>query len=420
MKKYVILALNITDMGGVHQYCRNKCDAVKRYGYKPLVFSGTFGDIYIPELKEFSNNIYPELRYPPYCFTKKRVNRVINKISDTIDNKSEEVVIECLTIANSEWGELIAKKIKAKSVAFILDEQYDTSNQELDFLKFKHDRKELAGIKKQSLCILFGNKYLVPDEEQYSISALCTNVVADYDYNVPFSKTNDTVVIGSIGRLDKGYVLQLITDLSTYFRNNVQQKYILCLVGGAPNKNIITEIKNIISTLPNVDLFITGYIYPIPKNLLNTFDVSIGTSGGANITALYERIPTISVDTHSSRPIGILNYTTKESTYANSETHQDLSYYLDEILKNHSFDYTKDLGMKAPADTFKDEVERVMKEFVDTSFQKEYYDVAILRPVGLKYLTYSIIGKMFGANVLTSCHQKLFSRVKFVFKLIRK
>ena len=407
-------------MGGVHQYCRNKCDAVKKYGYKPLVFSGTFGDIYIPELKEFENNIYPELRYPPYCFSKKRIKKTINKIANTIDEKSEEVVIECLTIANAEWGELIAKKVNAKSVAFILDEQYDTSDQELKFLKFKHSRRELAGIKKQSLRILFENKYFVPEEELYSISALCTNVVADYNYNVPFSKTKDTIVIGSIGRLDKGYVLKLIIELCGYFKNNSQQKYVLCLVGGAPNKKIISEIQDSIEPLPNVDLFITGYIYPIPKKLLKTFDVSIGTSGGANITALYEKIPTISVDTHTCKPIGILNYTTKESTYSNSDSYQTLSYYLDGILKNHKFDLANDLGMKAPADTFNDEVDRVMKEFVNTGIKMEYYDVTTLRPAGLKYMTYSVIGKMFGANVLTSCHQKFFSRVKFISKLIRK
>ncbi len=407
-------------MGGVHQYCRNKCDAVKKYGYKPLVFSGTFGDIYIPELKEFENNIYQELRYPPYCFTEKRVNRTINKITDKIGDKNEEVVIECLTIANSEWGELIAKKMNAKCVAFILDEQYDASEQELDFLIFKHGRKELAGIKKQSLSILFRKKYIVPIEEQYSISALCTNVVADYDYKVPFSKNSDTIVIGSIGRLDKGYVFKIIKDLCTYFKKNVHQKYVLCLIGGSPNKGIIAEIQNSMDSLTNVDLFVTGYIYPIPKKLLNTFDVSIGTSGGANITALYERIPTISVDTHTGKPIGVLNYTTRESTYASLDAQQTLSYFLDEILINHRYENAKDLGMKAPADTFKDEVARVMKEFVNTGVQKEYYDITSLKPAGIKYGVYSIIGKLFGASALTLCHQKMFSRVKLICKLITR
>ena len=49
-------------------------------------------------------------------------------------------------------------------------------------------------------------------------------------------------------------------------------------------------------------MYISGCFYPIPRNLLQTFDVSVATAGGANITAVYENIPTISIDIRTASP----------------------------------------------------------------------------------------------------------------------
>lgn len=54
MKKYIILAYNITNIGGEHQYCRNKIVEVTKMGYTPILFSGNNGPIYIPELQKFN------------------------------------------------------------------------------------------------------------------------------------------------------------------------------------------------------------------------------------------------------------------------------------------------------------------------------------------------------------------------------
>ena len=84
--------------------------------------------------------------------------------------------------------------------------------------------------------------------------------------------------------------------------DNYANHYILCLVGGAPNKRIYKSIRKKLKWIGNVEVYISGCFYPIPRNLLQTFDVSVATAGGANITAVYENIPTISIDIRTASP----------------------------------------------------------------------------------------------------------------------
>lgn len=410
MKKYIILAYNITNIGGEHQYCRNKIVEVTKMGYTPILFSGNNGPIYIPELQKFKDNTFTALKYPPYCFTKSRVKQTVMQIVNVIGDVSEDSIIECLSVAGTEWGELIADFLNIKSLGFILDEKSNVSKQECSFLFFKHKRKELASISCTTYCNLFKPYIKIKSAEANVIEAFCTNSIESIPYDKEI-KTNDNVVFGSIGRLEKGYVWPVLCELKKYCLLHSKQDFAILLIGGTTNNKILNQIKKLFLDVLNVQVHITGYIYPIPYDLVSQIDIAIGTAGGAEIAALQLNKPCISVDTHTGTPIGILNYTTKETTYSNSNSNLSLSYYIDLINKGFCYN-NSDLGMSYSVTDLSFEVEKQFEKFVYTDVNKCFYDVMLLKAETLQYLIYAVIGKTFGPKILQYLHRRIIHPLK--------
>lgn len=412
---YIIIANNITGMGGVHQYCRNKLQEVRKKGYIPILFSGNKGRIYIPELQEFKTNVFAELKYPPYCFTSKRVRKVVRCIISKCSNIGPESIIECLTVAAAEWGEIIAKDLTIKCLAFILDEHPIASSGDSMFLRFKHERRELAAISRIKYRELLSSCCEIHENDAQKISAVCSNVLADYPYDIPFPLNG--YIIGSIGRLEKNYVIPMLKGIVEYTSNRLDNNFTLILIGGTDNKHLVRKIKSQFKKQPNVKLFITGYIYPIPKKLIDCLNVAIGSAGSAKVTALDADIPTISIDTNTARPIGILNYTTKTSLFDLNECNQlSISQLLEDILEHKVCNDLDKLGMKSPIDRFPEEVERQFKTFVKTGIKKEYYDVQKIKPGTLQFTVYSLIGHLLGGVSLSFIHRHLIHPLKKYLK----
>lgn len=414
MRKYIILAYNITDIGGEHQYCRNKILEVSKLGYKTSLFSGNKGVVYIKELKPYENNVCPELKYPPYCFSTRVVNRTIKYLISRIGSVTHDSIIECLSIATSEWGELLAHSLHIKSIDFILDEHNNVSRKEQDFLYFKHKRSELAAISKTTYINLFNNTQYVSNIEANPIEAFCTNTLDNSEYKNHY-KTRDNIVFGCIGRLEKGYVEPVLKQLKNYCAINNNKNFVIILIGGSTNKRILNNLTGLFSRTKNVSLIITGYIYPIPLSLANQIDIGFGTAGGAEIIALQLFKPCISVDTFTGEPIGVLNYTTKETTYKTSSTSDSFHHLVEDIIQKNFYKDEKTLGMTYIESNWSEEVQRQFKTFIFTTQEKKYYNINQINAESTKYIVYSIIGKLFGARILQFVHRNFLSPMKTLF-----
>ena len=74
------------------------------------------------------------------------------------------------------------------------------------------------------------------------------------------------------------------------------------------------EIRESLGKYPNVRVYITGLLFPIPAKLLYSVDVFLSSAGSAFATANLG-IPTISYDANDLQPIGILQHTTQNSIF---------------------------------------------------------------------------------------------------------
>ena len=328
-------------MGGAQMYLRNKCLYMKEQGWEVDLVSAQKGRIYISELKQYSWFI-PEIGFDYYLFDSPKRERIINEICARLfSQKYEDIVIESTCIPECTWGEVVSERIRARHLCFILQEYNEvTSIVKQNFLQFKYNRHELAGIIEQSLFNLFSSFSPIPLEKSYSLPAHCNNVVEDkenidFDF-IDYHKYDYTV--GCVSRIDKPFIHPALNDFIVYARQHQDKKYLLLIVGGAEEGTAYEKnIRKLFKSVNNVTLVITGYIYPIPSSLLNSCDAFFSSSGSA-LVCMRSGVPTICYDASDFRPIGILGRTTDSPLFrASNEPVQNLSILLDEILEEKKY-----------------------------------------------------------------------------------
>ncbi len=344
MKKYIFFASCIKNMGGAQMYLRNKCLYLQDQGWDVSLVSAQKGKIYISELKRY-NWFIPELGFNYYLFSRRKRERIVNEIIEKfIQKQYEDIVIESTCMSECTWGEVVAEKIGARHLCYILQE-YNAANSltEQKFLRFKYDRHELAGIVEKSLQNLFASFYPIDAAKSYFLPAYCNNVVEDIDSEdlKSINCQDYDYVVGCLSRLDKPFIIHALSDFINYAQSHSEKKFLLLMIGGSPEgsmfeKNIRKQFENV----KNVTLYITGYLFPVPSQLLDICDAFF-TSAGSSWVCMRSGVPTISYDGNDFRPIGILGRTTNSSLMrADNEPVQEFSSLLDDILEKGV--YTKE------------------------------------------------------------------------------
>lgn len=345
MKKYIFFASCITGMGGAQMYLRNKCLYMQEQGWDVSLVSAQKGKVYISELKKYDWFI-PELGFDYYLFSRRKRELIVNEIiGKFVQKQYEDVVIESTCISECTWGEVVAERIGGRHFCFILQEYNAVSSlTEQDFLRFKYERYELAGIVKKSLQNLFASFYPIESDRSYFLPAYCNNVVEDVvsDDLKNIDRQNYDFVIGCLSRLDKPFIIHAIEDFIHYAHCHSDKYYLLLMIGGAPEGSAFEMIvKKQLERISNVTLYITGYLFPVPSQLLNVCDAFF-TSAGSAWVCMRSGVPTISYDGNDFRPIGILGRTTNSSLMrADNEPVQELSSLLDDILEKKLYEKRK-------------------------------------------------------------------------------
>ena len=90
--------------------------------------------------------------------------------------------------------------------------------------------------------------------------------------------------------------------------------------------------------IQNAEIFITGYIFPVPAKLLDVCNAFF-TSAGSCRACMRTGIPTISYDANDFRPIGILGRTTNQVLMRDdNEPIPDFSELMDDILERKIYE----------------------------------------------------------------------------------
>lgn len=376
-KTYIFLTPTICNIGGAQLYIRNKLLFLKKEGWNVNVISAEVGNVPIMELREYDMRC-PEIIYKFFLYTKTDRNKTLDVLISMVDSKDCKIIIESNSIAISTWGEVLSKRINAKHIVYLIDENITVSNWGIwNFLDFKDDRGELASI--YPISYNGGNKLKkksivkVPPK---LLAQASQSVEADIDspYIGKINKEQYDYVIGFFSRLLKPFVIPAFYDIKKYTEFYRNKQFFLLVIGddNVPQTNYIYEMFR---GQQNVNLIITGRLYPVPISLLDLCDVFVGSAGCAKVCQR-SGVPTISYDAKDHRPIGVLGYTTANGVYREKGSGvPDFKDLLDEILiykkyPRYASNYLKNLP------EYKDHIEFIKKSGVD----KDYYEINSILP----------------------------------------
>lgn len=336
MKSYIILTYTITGLGGSITYVRNKINYVRTLGYIPIVFycvRHSNAKVYVEELLDFYDNLVEDFIVPIRIYDEKERDSILNKIVKIIGECSSDSVIESHFSTASYWGEMLSEKLLIKHIVFLLQEKFEIiGSQDINFFKFKYDRRELVGIVNQSIPLLFSDYY--DNIEPRYLPAYCNNVVEDICCPPKYCvKEEDVFCIGSIGRIDKEFVLPIMERIAKFTQRYPEHKFVVLCIGGSSVESDKAEILlKLFESYDNVKCLITGLIYPIPYSMITQMDVFVSTAGSAHISNKYG-IPTISIDVLSFEAIGILGYTTSSALYKGDKRVKTLEEYIEDVFE---------------------------------------------------------------------------------------
>lgn len=380
MKKlYIMLSNGIVGMGGGQMYTRNKANYMKSLGFDVQIYSGHSGDIIIGDLKIFAKYINPVFLSSPLVYRKKTVNKIIQWIADNGKGYSE-IVIESGIAHMALWGEIIAKELQCKHMIHLLDERNDLLVPEsyLDFYWFKHGRRELTGITAKAIKMLFRNSPLINDANSYWLPSYCQNVVSN-DIQMEYEKFPIAdYTLCTIGRLDKPYVLETAKAYIKLAKKMRQIHWNVVFIGGSV-ENKESEIREIFSGIDNINLIMMGYVYPIPKSLLDRMDLFVSSAGSAGVSYSANK-KTISIDCVDLKAIGVLGYTTQKRLNRKNEPLIEIDELIEKVL------FTDYLSHFRYEENSKKDGRELMEKHIEflrnSEKKKSYYTVYNLKMVG--------------------------------------
>ena len=394
MKKYIFLTFAISGIGGTQIYVRNKIIFMQKQGWDVLVISTEPGDdICVKELQPYRDYIMPELMQNPFLYSKCQRLNMLYKMMTFVGGNCENIIIESNFMQISLWGELLAKKMEAKHFVYLIQEDYKMiSRKYLDFFNFKYERGELAGNTKYALKQLFKGYRHIPKDKTGELTAVCYNTIEECESTFDEYIEKVDFHIGSIGRVNKPFVNQMVEDLIEFSKLHKGDTFQLVMFGGSPDKKDLEEIYFKVKDIENLSVFITGPIFPIPKTILDKMDAFISSAGAARTSSDAGYI-TITIDANDFEPIGILGYTTNDNVHRNPEIpHKTTINLLDEILYKKKFQkITPDVKMSS-AD-FMEVFKTHLAYIQESKREKVYYNIKLLSPKKINIIGYRIFGK---------------------------
>ena len=415
MKTYVFIIRRITNISGAIQYVYNKTSYLESKGWRVLIFSALHGPLYIDKFQKYKDYIYPQLFLTPHCFRDREVNKVVGQIVKTVESgKGDKCIIESDALERAVWAELIAQHLKCPHLAFFVRESHDYyDDNALQFLRYKYERHELAGIVKESIRLILHDE-TVELRDDTRFSAYCNNVIEDTKDNyTSMLNLKADYSFGYLGRLEKPCVPSIIEGICAYIHRYPNKMYNVIMIGGSAQKDRVAYIRERFAGFSNVNLVMTGNMYPIPLSFVKKIDVFVSTAG--SVAATYNMgVPTVRVNPINGDPVGVvgLDFMPGEKELYDSSPDMKIEECIEKALTHND-------QIVFPTNT--EEYYRKMNKEFDRqlAFIKEAkindcFEKAILKKINTakKYrIVFWLIGHVFGARGVNAfwhiCHAPL-------------
>ncbi len=289
---YIFLTPSIAEIGGAERYLNAKVSWLVENGWDVYILSQYSGKLPF-EYEGAELVCFPELAAKPYCVKKARIDRLLETMQRNLQ-KYELIYIESSTIQISFWGEMLASKVGGRHLLFHLGEKApNLSRREIEYLSFKASRNEFACITEDVFTRAFSGINI--PRENMSESRVLTAWMGDPVQDVSF---DDSVIppsdfrIGCLSRLDKPYLEQALKSVRAFCAHHKSKKIACVLIGDSALCGSRERLEDICRDVSNCSLTFLGAMSPIPKNLLQSFDVVMAKAGSA-IVAAREGVPTI-------------------------------------------------------------------------------------------------------------------------------
>ncbi len=407
MKTYVFIIRRICNISGAQQYVYNKLNYLESHGWRVLIFSSMHGPILINSFEKYHGNIIPALYFSPSVFRKRLVKSTIDRIVGEIGEcNRNDCVIESDALPRAIWGELIASRLNCRHLSFFVQEWHHYDVDMKRFLRFKYERHELAGISRDSIHQMFGDEKVEGRDDTLFI-AFCNNVFDDCEDK--YSKLLDRTAnftLGSIGRLNKPCVPAIVEGFCSYAKKHPEMRMNIVMIGGSIVRGKDEYVRKQMEACDNVNLVLTGDMYPIPLSFAKKIDVFVSTAGAATAT-FSAGFPTVKVNPITGEAIGIMGLDNIEGkTMYRSSSGLTIPESIDKTLKEiDKIEYNANLEKEYKKRMYK-EFERQLS-FTSIIDGKEYYNERLLLRLKTPnhdrkhvHLMHCILGHVFGANKL--------------------
>lgn len=332
MKTYIIICGFADVVAGGPIYYANKVRYMEQQGWQVVVIPTNKGEkVFIHGMEKYLGPYVPFILDNPNEYNKKQREQLVDYLESFVPEDRGETIIETGTDYTNYWGEALAERICAKHIIVFLDEQNSRVTEKvIDFYKFKYARHELACITKPVMQNLFKGYMSLELNECYALRCACTNTLDDYEHKITSLIPKSDYNIGYIGRLEKPFFPTIVEGFINFCKKNDKEKITIVFFGGAFEEKTVDALKDKFKLLSNVQIFITGYLFPLPIAALRKMDVFVSGAGSASVAAK-AGVLSIHIDMLSYNPSGImLDY--EYLNYAKCPYGNTVYDYLDWVL----------------------------------------------------------------------------------------
>lgn len=376
---YILIGAAAGYISGGNIYHRNKAIYMQKQGWQVYYISSCYGKIYINGLEQFLLPPCTFICKYAYLLPHKIQKNLITYIEKLIPCLNKNIFIETGTDYTAYWGELLAERLHARHIVVFLDEFNEHIKEKvLPFYHFKFQRNELACISSSAMQNIFGKYWDVTEENAVSLPCVCTNSLEEYNSPITNKIPRSDYNIGYIGRLEKKAFFFLIDAIRKFAQEKSEKTISLVCFGDAINNisDTYAHIDHLTQEFPNVKVYVSGLIFPIPKEAVCKCDVFVSTAGSATVS-FRAGVPTVIVDEYNNKPRGFI--LSKEGAKAKCPYGEEIINYL-----NWYFDK----GFKPEMENFVlSEVARFVESqlkqhdaFLDkTVKEKEYFDFKTIK-----------------------------------------
>lgn len=341
MKTFIFLTSTIEVAGGCQCYVARKAEYLESEGWNVLVVSPGYKyskkKCLINSLNKYRRNHNHFIGVGPHRLISIVERWGMHNMMSMINEKWIEgapIVIESHDSSTAMWGELLAKRYGAQHVFWGMNEDYRGGYggdalylEKIDLFKFKFYRKEIF-CSYDVLQRLFEG-ILNIEQKDAIIPWIDEDPFQDVNYEKVDEIKKSDYNICHIGRGEKKYVPYVLDAVGKFADKHPDSTVQLINVG---NLDCLSE-KVASFNIKHPNSFITelGYLFPLPKNLIEKVNIIIACSGTARHSA-EEGALVVVADAETGASIGLLGYDTNSSIYSDGHHNMDIEEDLERGL----------------------------------------------------------------------------------------